>query len=53
MVEGIFPDTLIIAKIIPVFKSGDSKSISNYRHISILTSFSKIFEKIIAVRITY
>ena len=51
MAEGTFPDTLKIAKIIPVFKSGDSKSISNYRPISILTSFSNIFEKIIAVRL--
>ena len=51
MAEGTFPDTLRIAEIIPVFKSGDSKSISNYRPISILTSFSKIVEKIIAVRL--
>ena len=53
MAEGTFPDTLKIAKIILVFKSGDSKSISNYRpiSISILTSFSKIFEKIIAARL--
>ena len=50
MAEGTFPDTQKIAKIIPVFKSGDSKSISNYRPISILTSFSKIFENIIAIR---
>ena len=44
---GIFPDSLKVAKIIPIFKSGDSNELSNYRPISLLTSFSKIFEKVI------
>ena len=44
---GIFPDSLKIAKNIPTFKSGDSNELSNYRPISVLTSFSKIFEKVI------
>ena len=37
-----------LAKIVPIFKSGDKKIISNYRPISVLTFFSKIFEKTIS-----
>jgi hypothetical protein len=49
--EGVFPDSLKIAKVIPVHKSGDVKCISNYRPISILSTFSKISEKLIATRL--
>ena len=41
----------IIAKIVPIFKNGDKKIVSNYRPISVLSSFSKIFEKIMYVRL--
>ena len=34
-----------IAKIIPLYKSGDNQSHCNYRPISILPSLSKILEK--------
>ena len=34
------------AKVIPIFKSGDQSIISNYRPVSVLNSFSKIFEKV-------
>ena len=50
--EGIFPDLLKIARIIPVFKSGDTADPKNYRPISLLPSFSKMFEQIINIRLT-
>ena len=50
--DGIFPDKLKIANIIPIFKSGDKSSVSNYRPISVLTLFSKIFEKIMYNHLT-
>lgn len=46
VITGIFPNKLKIAKIKPILKSGDSKQIKNYRPISLLTSFSKIFERV-------
>ena len=44
--DGIFPDEMKIAKIIPIYKAGDKSTISNYRPISVLSLFSKVFEKI-------
>ena len=35
-----------IARVCPVFKSGDQTDFTNYRPISVLPAFSKIFEKI-------
>ena len=34
--DGVFPDNLKIAKVVPVFKSGDSEIPTNYRPISVL-----------------
>ena len=50
--EGSFPDHLKIARIVPVFKKGDSSLLQNCRPISVLPSFSKIFEKVMVVRLT-
>ncbi|XP_065652810.1 uncharacterized protein LOC136080128 [Hydra vulgaris] len=44
--QGIFPDKLKLARVVPVFKSGDDTSISNYRPISILPCLSKLLEYI-------
>ena len=42
---GCFPDILKIAEVIPLYKSGPKDICSNYRPISILSPFSKIFKK--------
>ena len=49
--QGTFPDKLKIAKVCPIFKSNDEQYITNYRPISVLTIFSKIFKNIVANRI--
>ena len=51
LTKGIFPKELKIAKILPLFKSGDNKLICNFRPISVLPLFSKIFEKIMYSRV--
>ena len=43
---GIFPDKLKIAKVIPLYKKDDDRSFGNYRPISLLSSISKIFERV-------
>jgi len=49
---GIFPDILKIGKITPIYKSkGNKQYFDNYRPISILPIFGKIFEKIMYTRI--
>ena len=45
--SGIFPKHWTIAKIIPIHKSRDKESPSNYRPISILPCVSKILERIV------
>ena len=45
------PEQWLIAKITPIFKKGNPTHIENYRPISNLCSCSKIFEKLILLRI--
>lgn len=51
--EGIFPDSLKTAMVKPLHKKGDVGDMSNYRPISLLTSFSKIFEKVLSARLMH
>ena len=47
--QGIFPDSLNIAKVTPILKSGDT--VSSYRPISMLPVFSKVLEIIMYNRV--
>ena len=49
--QGKFISFFKRAKIIPLYKRGDPKLVSNYRPISLLSSFSKILEKIVYNRL--
>ena len=49
--KGIIPDKLKIAKIIPIFKAEDPNFFVNYRPISLLSNFSKFFEKVMYNRL--
>ena len=50
--NGVFPDKLKIAKVIPVFKTDNPEYFINYRPISLLTNFLKFYEKVMHNRIT-
>ena len=49
--NDLFPSILKIAKVIPIFESGEKQTVSNYRPISLLSPFFKVIEKIIKVRL--
>ena len=49
--KGVFPDELKIARVIPLFKSGDPMLFSNYRPVSVLPIFSKILERLMYNRL--
>ena len=48
---GIFPNCLKIAKVIFIYKKGDQNMPTNYRPISLLSQFDKIFEKMLFSRL--
>ena len=39
--EGIFPNELKLARVVPLYKAGDSSLVTNYRPISVLSFFFK------------
>jgi hypothetical protein len=51
LATGTFPSRLKFSEVRPIYKKGDKNDVSNYRPISLLTSFSKIFEKVVYNRL--
>jgi len=51
LAQGNYPERLKFSLIKPIYKSGDKSSPSNYRPISLLPAFSKIFEKVVYKRL--
>ena len=51
MTTGVFPEQLKIAQVVPLFKKGDTFLCTNYRPISLLSCFHKLFEKFMKVRL--
>lgn len=49
--NGTFPNSLKIARVTPIFKSGSKTELGNYRPISVLPIISKIMEKVIYNRL--
>ena len=45
LTEGVFPDELKFANVLPLFKSGDPLLFNNFRPVSLLFVLSKVFEK--------
>ena len=45
--SGKMPINMKVAKTIPIFKSGESSELNNYRPISLLPTISKLLEKIV------
>jgi len=51
LAQGNYLERLKLSLIKPVYKSGDKSSPSNYRPISLVPAFSKIFEKVMYRRL--
>ena len=51
LLQGIFPEELKIANVVPLFKNDDSMKFNNYRPVSLLCTLSKVFEKVMYNRL--
>ena len=51
-IVGVFPGEFKKALVHPIYKSGDTGSVTNYRPISVLSILSKILEKLLYRRLT-
>ena len=51
VITGQYPSKLKHAKIVPIFKDGDETDPGDYRPISLLSLFSRLFEKVMFNRL--
>ncbi len=51
MAKGIFPDVVKTGRVTPIYKKGNPEEIGNYRPVTTIAIFGKIFEKVIYTRI--
>ena len=51
LTHGVFPETLKTANVIPLFKKDNQMFFNNYRPVSLLSTFSKILEKVMYERL--
>lgn len=49
--NGTYPNILKIARVVPIYKSGDRENPSSYRPISVLSIVNTLFEKVIRSRL--
>ena len=48
---GHYPDSLKIAKVVPLFKKGDNTLVNNYQPASLISLLNKVFEKMLYRRL--
>ena len=51
LISGKYPDLLKVARVTPLHKGGPKSELTNYRPISVLSLFNKIFETVIKNRL--
>ena len=49
--QGIFPQALKLARVVPIHKEGSRTDVTNYRPISLLSTLSKVYEKLMHNRV--
>jgi hypothetical protein len=52
LIQGIFPNELKVAILVPIYKAGTKSDTGNYRPISLLSTFSKNFERVMFTRLS-
>lgn len=49
--SGVFPSSFKLAKVTPIFKTGEKSNVNNYRPISLLSVISKVLEKLVKLQL--